>query len=189
MKGELTMNTRKCGFTLVELLVVIAIISILAALLLPALSRARKAAQATQCVNNQKQLGLGLTFYQNDNDDYIIPAYSRFVNPPNRAWFQVLQTYIEEGKATADKTGGPYICPSDAWIYGENWGTPATNYKWNSQAGTDSLTPVFIKLVAVKSQSRKIIMADGYPRHTTLAASAYHCGGDDSLTSQIDGPR
>ncbi len=87
-------KNRSRGFTLIELLVVIAVIAILAALLLPALSAARRKAQAVQCLNNLRQISQATYMYCSDNDDHLPFAWFNDPDPKDNSCFALLTPLI-----------------------------------------------------------------------------------------------
>src|SRR5262245_32200176 len=86
-------SRRQIGFTLVELLVVIAIIGMLVALLLPAVQAVRKRALQTQCLNNIKQLSLGMVSHESAKGQY--PGYAQFLKRGNNKYAVMTGTNSE----------------------------------------------------------------------------------------------
>jgi prepilin-type processing-associated H-X9-DG protein/prepilin-type N-terminal cleavage/methylation domain-containing protein len=116
VKEDKTMKSRstkrKCSereFTLIELLVVIAIIAILAAMLLPALSKAMEVAKKSKCSSNLKNCGTALHMYTNDYDDYYTP----YLNPQSYLMPYLPGSKYENVKNSND--AGVFFCPSDKY--------------------------------------------------------------------------
>ena len=159
----------KKSFTLIELLVVIAIIAILAAMLLPALSRARDTAHQVTCLNQLKQMGMGATGYAGDSNDYWVPLKSSTVPwHSNRAFLDQLKiTYVTNAYWPGNK-----LCPKASAAqnntamagYGyTGWqaayrpvsGSYAANY---GNLGSGNPTCVFFMVKIIKPSSKVAFM-------------------------------
>jgi prepilin-type N-terminal cleavage/methylation domain-containing protein/prepilin-type processing-associated H-X9-DG protein len=193
---------RMCGFTMVELLVVIAIISILAAMLLPALSKARQQAWSASCKCNLKQLGIALFMYTAQSSEWLPPSRGGTWDTkglPN-CYQQALATYLDVGHQSMNMGGntdyrcmgcgmmekllsyGVLTCPVDgarawgAFSYGTN--AYATYFDPNDPRFTlpAAVTVTTRKVSEIVCPSKAIAMGDAYDGANTPSINPHMPG-------------
>jgi len=168
------------GFTLIELLVVIAIIAILAAILFPVFARAREKARQSSCLNNVKQMMLGVMMYAQDYDERLIPGAIPYGLPGWVNWTTVLEPYLKNSQIL--------VCPSlNTGSYWYGWNYQEFGYYFDDH-GTGWATA----LAEIARPAETILLGDNsevsglqdrylYKRSVTYMTKRHNGGGNMGL--------
>ena len=202
------MNTSK--FTLIELLVVIAIIAILASMLLPALSKARMAAQSIKCTSNLKQLGVACVLFENDEEHLPYAVIRLPTNSPAgggifRMWYEYLLVYSggtdmfqPDFFSSNQQMPGIFMCPAYTPVKNPAWsdddysqqlqGDKAmTGFSYNAFIGFEPSGFSAIASSKVKEPSRSFLMRDSERADQWEVNTVYlHHGNKDNIL-MLDG--
>jgi prepilin-type N-terminal cleavage/methylation domain-containing protein/prepilin-type processing-associated H-X9-DG protein len=124
-------RSARTGFTLIELLVVIAIIALLAAILLPVFAAAREKARQTSCLNNEKQLGVAIMAYTQDNDERMPIPYGSGAS--QLGWAGRIYPYV--------KSIGSFKCPDDSTVGAVPFYTSSYGFNTNALLDNPGISP------------------------------------------------
>lgn len=161
------------GFTLMELLVVIAIIAVLAALLLPVLSKARSKAKQTSCLNNLHQINSAVRMYADDFKDKVVPPPGFYTSVEQWYRYKELVAYYVGRSPSPRPSDKLFCCPADTFFYSASgyhstpWrNAPQTGYSSyifnaGNRVGANGYPGIFGQsLVTIKEPCRTVLVCE-----------------------------
>lgn len=150
------------AFTLIELLVVIAIIGILAALLVPALGKAKENSKRIACMSNLRQVNLAIRLYADDSADSfpVLPNPNPYPNGIGAFYKQLVKGYLGL-KGAASPEEKVFTCPSDQFLRTQEWHAFAS-YTFNGyEVGPDSIPRITGKrMSAIRNPARAVLVGE-----------------------------